>query len=145
MFSVTLNLRWIIALGVVVGLSIPSIISSLMTLEQREHALTQRLMDDQQRQADILAVSLRNPLWSIDRVTTRPLFTALFSDQRVVAGKVSGIVDNDLGEEFAAANYPERRRGRQFFITRDVVFEGRKVGSFSLEIDSGLLDAEIAH
>ncbi|MBK7002505.1 MAG: response regulator [Rhodoferax sp.] len=140
-----LSLRWAMVLGVITGLMIPSVVSSLITLETRQKALEQILAEDQTRLIGTLEIALRTPLWAFDFETTRPLLSSVFSDQRVVSGVVVGTVEGGDGEVFASIEYPERRRGRQFKSTRQVVQKGKLVGSVTLEMDSGEMDTEIAN
>lgn len=140
-----LSLRWAMVLGVITGLMIPSIVSSWITLETRQQALEQKLAEDQTRLIGTLEIALRTPLWAFDFETTRPLLSSVFSDRRVVSGVVIGTVEGGGGEIFASIEHPERRQGRQFKSTRQVVQRGKLVGSVTLEMDSGEMDAEIAN
>jgi signal transduction histidine kinase len=135
-----LKLRASIVLAVVVGLLIPATITSRLTLGQREQALTLDLEADQQRLADILALGMQEPLWNLNQDAGRSLFDSLLSDKRVAALTVR---DKKFGE-FLASEHPERRKGRQQKVERDVVYNGEVIGSVSVVIDSGQLDAEIA-
>jgi signal transduction histidine kinase len=135
-----LKLRASIVLAVVVGLLIPATITSRLTLGQREQALTLNLEADQQRLADILALGMQEPLWNLNQDAGRSLFDSLLSDKRVAALTVR---DKKIGE-FLASEHPERRKGRQQKVERDVVYNGEVIGSVSVVIDSGQLDAEIA-
>ncbi len=140
-----LSLRWAMVLGVITGLMIPSFVSSWITLETRQQALEQKLAEDQNRLIGTLEIALRTPLWAFDFETTRPLLSSVFSDRRVVSGLVIGTVEGGGGEIFASIEHPERRKGRQFKSTRQVVQRGKPVGSVTLEMDSGEMDAEIAN
>jgi signal transduction histidine kinase/CheY-like chemotaxis protein len=143
--SGNISLRWAIVLGVVVGLLIPSTVGSLITLKRRQVELTKQLNDDLTRQIDTLAISLRKPLWSFDRETTVPLLGSVFSDTRLVSGTVKGMLSTGASETFSSVDYPERRMGQQIRATRDVVLDEKAVGTVSLEMDTGQMDAEIAN
>lgn len=143
--SGNISLRWAIVLGVVLGLLIPSTVGSLITLERRQVELTKQLNDDLTRQIDTLAISLRKPLWSFDRETTVPLLGSVFSDTRLVSGTVKGMLSTGASENFSSVDYPKRRVGQQIRGTRDVVLDNKTVGTVSLEMDTGQMDAEIAH
>jgi signal transduction histidine kinase/CheY-like chemotaxis protein len=140
-----ISLRWAIVLGVVVGLLIPSTVGSLITLERRQVELTKQLNGDLARQIDTWAISLRKPLWSFDRETTVPLLGSVFSDIRLVSGNVKGMLSTGASETFSSVDYPERRLGQQIRATRNVVLDDKTVGTVSLEMDTGQMDAEIAH
>ena len=135
-----LKLRASIVLAVVVGLLIPVTMISVLTLGQREQALMQQLEADHWRLADILALGMQEPLWNLNQEAGRPLFESLLSDERVTALMVR---DKRFGM-FLSKAYPERRKGRQFTLHRDVIYNNDVIGYVSVEMDSGQLDAEIA-
>jgi len=135
-----LKLRASIVLAVVVGLLIPVSVSSLMTLGQRESALSQQLASDHRRLTDIVTLGMQEPLWNLSRDAGRPLFDSLLGDERVASVVVR---DKKFGV-FLSEEHPERRTGRQFKLNRDVIYNGNVIGYVTVEMDSGQLDAEIA-
>jgi signal transduction histidine kinase len=134
------KLRTSIVLAVVVGLVIPALVSSVLTLNQRERDRLQRLLDDHERLVQIFALGMQQPLWDLNQDAALPLFVSLLGDERVSALAVR---DTKFGA-FLAQERPERRKGRQFKLNRDVVYDGDVIGHVFVEIDSGQLDAEIA-
>jgi signal transduction histidine kinase/DNA-binding NarL/FixJ family response regulator len=135
-----LRLRAAIVLAVVIGLLIPVTVTTVLILGQREQALKERLRADQRRVTDILTFGMQEPLWNLSYDAGRPLFEALLSDERIPSIVVR---DKKFGT-FLAREYPERRRGHQFTLHRDVIYHGDVIGYVSVEMDSGQLDAEIA-
>lgn len=135
-----LKLRASIVLAVVIGLLIPVSVSSLLTLGQRESALSQQLASDHQRLTDIVTLGMQEPLWNLSHDAGRPLFESLLGDERVASVVVR---DKKFGV-FLAEEHPERRRGHQLKLNRDVVYNGNVIGYVTVEMDSGQLDAEIA-
>jgi len=135
-----LKLRASIVLAVVIGLLIPVTVSSLLTLGQSESAMTQRLASDHRRLTDILTLGMEEPLWNLSHDAGRPLFDSVLSDERVTSVFVR---DKKFGT-FLAEQHPERRRGRQFTLNRDVVYNGNVIGYVTVEMDSGQLDDEVA-
>ncbi len=135
-----LRLRSSIVLTVVVGLMIPVSISSVLTLGQRQQALTQRTQDNQARTAEILSLGMQEPLWNINPAGGLPLLDSLLGDTRVVAITVR----DGKRHEFLSKHHPERRKGRQFTLDRKVMHEGKQIGDVSLTMDSGQLDDEVA-
>jgi signal transduction histidine kinase/ActR/RegA family two-component response regulator len=135
-----MKLRASIVLAVVVGLLIPVSVSSLMTLGQRESALQQQLASDHKRLTDIVTLGMQEPLWNLSREAGRPLFDSLMGDPRVASVVVR---DKKFGV-FLSEDHPERRKGHQTSLDRDVVYNGNVIGYVSVEMDSGQLDAEIA-
>jgi signal transduction histidine kinase len=136
-----LKLRGSIVGAIVIGLLIPATVGSLLTLGQREQALTHELMTDHQRMTEILALGMQQPLWNLSVESARPLFDSMLRDKRVTELEVR---DRKFGT-FLEAKRPERRRGRQFTLTRDVVYGGDVIGNVLVQVDSGDLDAVIAH
>ena len=137
--TLRLKLRASIVLAVVVGLLIPVTVSSLLTLGQREAALSRSLASDHRRLADILTLGMEEPLWNLSRDAGKPLFDSVLSDDRVTSVLVR---DKKFGS-FLTEEHPERRKGRQTVLNRDVVYNGNVIGYVTVEMDSGQLDAEV--
>jgi len=136
-----LKLQASIVLAVIIGLLIPVSVTSLFNLSYREQALTQRLRSDHARLTEILALGMKEPLWTFNPEAARPLFDSVLSDPRVVAAEVR---DKKLGA-FLYQELRERRIGRQFKATRDVVYnDSGVIGTVTVEIDTGQLEAELA-
>ncbi|MES2036775.1 MAG: ATP-binding protein [Pseudomonadota bacterium] len=135
-----LQLRASIVLAVIVGLLIPVSVISLATLDKRANELARRLTSDHQRLTEILTLGMQEPLWNLSSDVGRPLFNSLLSDERVAAITVR---DAKFGT-FLKQEYPERRRGHQYKIDREIQYNGKIMGYVTTEMDSGQLDAEIA-
>jgi signal transduction histidine kinase len=136
-----LRLRSSIVLTVVIGLMIPVSISSVLTLGQRQQALTLRTETNHARMADILSLGMQEPLWNINPEGGLPLLESLLGDTRIVAITVR----DGKQRAFLSKQHPERRKGRQFKLDKPVVHEGKQIGDISLTMDSGQLDAEVAN
>jgi signal transduction histidine kinase/DNA-binding NarL/FixJ family response regulator len=134
------KLRISIVLAVIGGLLLPALASSLLTLDKQQQGLAERLASDHARITDTLALGMDAPLWGVSPEVARPLFESVLGDARVVRVAVR---DAKFGD-FLSREYPQRRGGRQFKRTRDVLHEGQVIGEVSVEMDSGQLDAEIA-
>jgi PAS domain S-box-containing protein len=136
-----LKLRASIVLVVIVGLVIPASVTSVLSLETRQRELESRLQSDHERLTGILALGMKEPLWTFNAETAGPLLDSVASDPRIVAATVR---DRKLGV-FLAREHPERRQGRQFTLQREVVYkDGSVIGDVALEIDSGMFDAIVA-
>ncbi|HEX6705985.1 MAG TPA: ATP-binding protein [Albitalea sp.] len=136
-----LKLRSSIVLAVVVGLLIPATVGSLLTLSQQQQALAERLAADHSRIADILAFGVENALWNVTPDAARPLVDSVLGDERVV--KVA-VRDERYGL-FLWGERPERRKGQQFTLKREVRREGTLIGDVVVEIDSGQYEAAAAN
>jgi signal transduction histidine kinase len=135
-----LKLRASIVLAVIIGLLIPATVSSLLTLGQREQALTNDLIADHQRIADILALGMQEPLWNLSQEAGRPLFESVMNDERITELVVR---DKKFGA-FLASERPQRRQGRQMTLHRDVLYNGNVIGYVAVQIDTGQRDRIIA-
>ncbi|OGB52719.1 MAG: hybrid sensor histidine kinase/response regulator [Burkholderiales bacterium RIFOXYC12_FULL_60_6] len=136
-----LRLRSSIVLVVIVGLMIPVSVSSFLTLGQRQKAQTHKMQTDHQRMTEILALGMQEPLWNINPTGGLALFESLMGDTRIVAIAVT----DSRNREFLSKEYPERRLGRQITLDREVSYNKNQIGHVRLEMDSGLLDSEVAH
>ena len=138
--ALRLKLRLSIVLAVVVGLLIPATVGSLLTIGQQQRDLERRLAADHARIAEILAYGVENALWNVTPEAARPLVDSVLGDERVV--KV--VVRDERYGIFLWGEHPERRRGQQYPLKREVRREGALIGDVTVEIDSGTFDAEAA-
>src|SRR5947207_14206418 len=136
--ALRLKLRLSIVLAVVVGLLIPATVGSLLTIGQQQRDLERRLAADHARIAEILAYGVENALWNVTPEAARPLVDSVLGDERVV--KV--VVRDERYGIFLWGEHPERRRGQQYPLKREVRREGALIGDVTVEIDSGTFDAE---
>ncbi len=135
-----LKLRTTIMLAVASGLLLPVSVSTMLTLRQQDFIQEQQFSSDHQRLADILAVGMQTSLWNFNLDTGEALLDSVSSDERVVSARV---FDDKTGV-FLTRNHPERRKGRQYTIRRDISHDGEKIGVVTIEMDSGRLDAAAA-
>ena len=130
-----------IMLAVVVGLLFPVTVTMWIVMNARQNDLEHRLASDHERITEILALGMKEPLWTFNVEAGKPLFESIFRDPRVVEATVR---DGRLGA-FLLLGYPERRHGRQVPLERDVIYnDGRKIGQVSVVMDTGALEAQIA-
>jgi signal transduction histidine kinase/CheY-like chemotaxis protein len=135
-----LKLRATMVIAVIAGLLIPASISSFLTLRKQEEELAQRLSADHRRVTEMLALGMEQPLWNVNIDLALPLFSSVLSDDRVVTATATG---EKLGT-FLSKEFPERRKGRQLALNRNVVYKDEVIGRVYVEMDSGELDARIA-
>ena len=136
--KLALKLRVAIVLAVVVGLLLPASIN-VYSNRNREEAMMQRWQFEHRHVTDILALGMQEPLWNVNADAGLPLLASLFLDERIVSIRVR---DKRTGT-FLAKEYPQRRHGRSAHVIRTVSRDGVVIGSVDLEMDSGLIDAEI--
>ena len=135
-----LKLRLSVVLAVIGGLLLPATVGGLVLLDYQKQELAQRLSADHARLTEILALGIEGSLWNMSPEVGRPLVLSVLGDPRVVRVAVR---DTRVGP-FLAEEHPERRKGRQFTQTRDVLRDAKVIGQVELEIDSGQFDAELA-
>ena len=135
----TLTLRRAVVFAILLGLMIPSVISSIVTLNRQQEALLRQLSEDHQRTANILVLGMQEPLWNLSPDTGRPLLDSVMSDQRIVRVIVQ---DATLGT-FLEQNHPERREGKLKQIEQNVTKQGNTIGRVTVEMDDGAALASI--
>jgi len=136
-----LKLRLSIVLAVVVGLLIPAAVGSFLTLTHQEKSLAARLSSDHARLTDVLALGIESALWNVSPDSARPLLESLLGDDRVV----KLVVRDERSGTFIAAERPERRKGRQFSLQRNVSHQGVVIGDVTVEIDTGAFESEVVN
>ncbi len=135
-----LKLRMSIVLAVVGGLLFPAAVGSLMTLDYQKQTLAARLSSDHARLTEALALGAEDPLWNVNPDGARPLFESVLSDERVVQ---VAIRDARFGV-FLFDERPQRRKGQQFTLRRDVLHGGTVIGDVFVEMDTGQFEAGVA-
>ncbi|HET9644505.1 MAG TPA: ATP-binding protein [Burkholderiaceae bacterium] len=135
-----LKLRQSIVLAVAGGLLIPATVGSLWTFDRQEESLAARLSSDHARLTEMLAFGLREALWNLNVDAGKPLFESVLGDERIV----QAVVRDARAGVMLSAERPERRKGRQFKLVRDVSYNGEVIGNVMVEIDSSRFDAEVA-
>jgi PAS domain S-box-containing protein len=129
----TLTLRRAVVLAILLGLLIPGIISSIVTLSRQQDALLKQLNEDHQRITEILVLGMQEPLWNLSPDTGRPLLDSVMSDQRIVRVTVQ---DATLGT-FLEQNKPDRRQGKLKTLSQSVTKQGNIIGKVTVEMDDG--------
>ena len=136
-----LKLRASIMFAVISGLLIPVSISTMLTLRQQERGLTEHFTSDHQLMAELLSLGMQSPLWNLNIDAARPFFDSLVEDERitsvVIADKKAGV--------FLSREFPERRKGTQLKLRRDIYYENRIIGDIAIEMDTSRLDTAIAN
>ncbi|WP_374354363.1 ATP-binding protein [Chitinimonas sp.] len=129
----TLTLRRAVVLAILLGLLIPGIISSIVTLNRQQDGLLRQLSEDHQRITEILVLGMQEPLWNLSPDTGRPLLDSVMSDQRIVRVTVQ---DATLGT-FLEQNKPDRRQGKLKTLSQSVTKQGNVIGKVTVEMDDG--------
>jgi diguanylate cyclase (GGDEF)-like protein/PAS domain S-box-containing protein len=117
---------------VVGGLVIPALLASyfLLVVQERRNTVAE-LNETLQRNAEILALGMREPLWNMNAGAARSLVDSVMRDPSVVRIQVRG--QGDTG--FIDVRAPERARGQVLRAERQVVVQGERIGDLAIEMD----------
>jgi len=134
------SLRPAIAVALVIGLSLPIAFAASRDLEERRSTLLNHLVQDHNRLAEVLAISMQTPIWEVRPDAAEPLAKAIMRDERVAAVKVSATVMPD----FLSLEAPERRQSELLTRHLPVMRAGERVGQVQIEMSTSRLEAGIS-
>jgi diguanylate cyclase (GGDEF)-like protein/PAS domain S-box-containing protein len=130
-----------------VGLVMPALVGSylLIGVHERQSAAA-GLNEALQRNADILALGMQEPLWNMNADSARLLAQALMRDRSVRRVTVLGQADAGFIDLHAA----QSEAGSMFRAERNIVVRGEPIGKVVLEMDdahsrNGLLEKQRAY
>jgi len=119
-------------LVVFVGLLVPAVVGSYLLVGVQERAAAAASLDDTlQRNADILALGMQEPLWNLNMEAARPLLDSMLRDPAVVGVEVRDLAGNSV----LHLRSPERPLGNVLRAERPIVVEGSDIGKVALEMD----------
>lgn len=128
-------------LVVFIGLALPAVIGSYLLAGVQERAAATAALDEAlQRNADILALGMQEPLWSLNAEAARPLLDAMMRDQSVVAIAVR----DQQGATLVESHARERRLGQVRSTERPIAIGGERIGSLLLAMDDRRSSEELA-
>jgi diguanylate cyclase (GGDEF)-like protein/PAS domain S-box-containing protein len=127
----------LMALG---GLALPAALGGYVLLGVQEQQAARRgLQEDLQRNADILALGMQEPLWNMNADAARSLVDSLMRDPAVVHVRVRAQGDTDFLDLHAAA----RPAGHLLRSEREVVVRGQLVGRVTVDMDDSRSQQEL--
>jgi diguanylate cyclase (GGDEF)-like protein/PAS domain S-box-containing protein len=117
---------------VVGGLVIPALLASyfLLVVQERRNTVAE-LNETLQRNAEILALGMREPLWNMNAGAARSLVDSVMRDPSVVRIQVRGQGDGG----FIDVRAPERAQGHVLRAERQVVVQDERIGDLAIEMD----------
>jgi hypothetical protein len=117
---------------VVGGLVIPALAASyfLLAVQERQNTVAE-LNDTLQRNAEILALGMRESLWNMNPDAARSLVDSVMRDPSVVRIQVRG----QAGTGSIDVRAPERARGQVLRAERRVEMQGQHIGDLVIEMD----------
>lgn len=135
----TLSIRQAIFFVIAMGLLIPALVSSVISLRYSQIALRKNLESQGQIMLDNLVVSLEQPLWDMSFATAERLVDSLMRDTRIVRVTVT---DANFGK-FVDRFKPERKRATQWQEQKTIVHEGQSIGRVLLVLDDEQLHKDL--
>ena len=127
----------LMALG---GLAVPAALGGYLLLGVQEQQAARRgLQEDLQRNTDILALGMQEPLWNMNADAARSLVDSLMRDPAVVHVRVRAQDDTDVVDRHAAVG----PAGRLLRSEREVVVRGQAVGRVLVEMDDSHSQQEL--
>lgn len=131
--------RWGLPLTVLVGLVVPLMAATWVTLGTHRRVLEESYTVEFERMADVLALGMREPVWNMLPGLGRPLLDSVAADARVLAIKV---VSDEQGAFLAT---PQRAGGSEVMeFTRRIVRDGTPLGTVVLRVDTTALTEALA-
>ena len=135
-----LSLRYVLLLALLVGLTVPSWLAFVYEKQEVQQRLSRELANDRDRYADLLAVSLREPLWQLAPLFAEPLIDKIMEDP-----KVSGIVVRRLPEGQIFMRRGEARQTDIAATEREIRMQGNTLGSVAVYVnEDGVIAATSA-
>jgi signal transduction histidine kinase len=135
-----LSLRYVLLLALLAGLMVPSWLAFVYERQEVQQRLSKELSSDRDRYADLLAVSLREPLWQLAPLFAEPLIDKIMEDP-----KVSGIVVRRLPEGQIFMRRGEARHTDIEGAEREIRMQGNTLGTVSVFVnEDGVIAATSA-
>ena len=128
-----LTLRRAIVLAVMAGLLLPAIlVVGYSWLQRYDEDVRKRTKEVLVQHAEVLASSMQEALWNVDRESGNALIASMMRNEDIVAIEVR---DNNLGL-FVANSIAERRQGYTMSLERRIQYRKTAIGSVKLEVSS---------
>ncbi len=135
-----LSLRYVLLLALLVGLMVPSWLAFVYEKQEVQQRLSKELASDRDRYADLLAVSLREPLWQLAQGFAEPLVDKIMEDP-----KVSAIVVRRLPEGQVFMRRGEVSRTDTEPAEREIRMQGNTLGTVTVYVnEDGVIAATSA-
>ena len=119
-----LRLRPALAIGLIIGLSLPIAVSVWRDVTERRTTHLAHLDQDHQRIVQTLAIGMQTPIWDVRPETGKPLIDTLMLDERITGI----IVSAPLLPDFLAASQDGAAGGEILTRRAEVVRNGETIG-----------------
>jgi signal transduction histidine kinase len=135
-----LSLRYVLMLALLLGLLIPSWLAFVYEKADVQQRLTAELASDRDRYADLLAVSLREPLWQLAPLFAEPLIDKIMEDPKVSRIVVRRMPEGQVFLERGSASTSDTADA-----TREIKMQGSVLGTVAVNVNqSGVTAATYA-
>jgi two-component system NtrC family sensor kinase len=134
-----LSLRYVLLLAVLLGLLIPSWIAFAFEKAEVQERLFKELTSDRDRYADLLAVSLREPLWQLAPLFAEPLINKIMEDPKVTRIVVKRMPEGQVFLERGAI-----KTSSVDPTERDIQMQGNTLGTVSVQVNEDGVTAATA-
>lgn len=134
-----LKLRTAIAIGLVVGLLIPGIVAGCYSMRKQQELLRDELNNYHTRIAKILALGLRESLWTMVPQNGEVLVDAIMADSRVL--KVVASAEDGV---FIEKTRPHHSDAPAISLTLPVLYQQQPIGKVTVDLDTRQMSAAIA-
>jgi diguanylate cyclase (GGDEF)-like protein/PAS domain S-box-containing protein len=122
------------------GLVLPAFVGGYLLIgvqEQKESSGD--LNDALQRNADILSLSMQEPLWNLNAESARSLGNSLMRDPSVMHIRVT----DQSGTDFMNLRSASPQSGAKHRVTRDILMRGESIGHVLVEMDDARSQREL--
>ncbi|WP_296944758.1 EAL domain-containing protein [uncultured Massilia sp.] len=114
------------------GMAMPALVGGYLLIGVQEQRESARALDDTlQRNADILALGMQEPLWNMNADAARSLVDSVMRDPSVLRV----LVRAQDGEEVVDQRVPVQAGGRVLRAERNVTVRGQPIGRVLVEMD----------
>ena len=138
--AASLNASIVVALCA--GLLLPALSGGLLVTALRQEQQGQEIAKYAQDRVILLASSLAEPMWNLDRQGMRALAEAVMQDPQIVRIVVT---EPESASPILSIEHPERRIGNASISRQPLKRQGTIIGSVEIEVDNGLQQSEVEH
>ncbi|GAB2877522.1 hypothetical protein GCM10027046_01740 [Uliginosibacterium flavum] len=135
-----LTVRRAVIIAVLLGMLLPALVAGLiLTQFFYSNKLAAEISRSLEHNTDLIALGVRESLWSLDKGSATALIEALMQDPALVSIKV---LDPSLGK-FVSREAPERREGQIHSLSRPILHQGETIGQIRLELSDAPLQRSL--
>jgi len=136
-----ISLRYAVVLALLVGLLLPTALVLLYDAQNARHRAVEDLKRDLTRAAEVMSLSLAEPVWQVSPDLAEPIIKAQFDDPRFVSMTV---MEPSSTQPFLSHKRPEAPGEAELTLTetRPVLRDSREIAKLTLSMSAAPLLAE---